>query len=259
MPDPHAARRSEEQLKQRHDAVRKQRAAAVRKERRDKGGATLAIAALGVGLAWTVYNNNRLADKAATRDTVYAMVQGDGEVVSSTHYSELPPAAKQDEAIQNALWTYVQARDCYGSSSFYHQAYIAQAMSDERVGRQVRTYLTLSNPEAPQHVYGGHGVTVQCELVDPPTPIGDDLNQYLFRFRRWEDRGRTTAAEIAAAPIYSVTVRYRTGVYPADDKRRAWLDRTTFNAPGVQVIDYPGAKPENARPVKLTNRAEGRP
>jgi hypothetical protein len=33
--------------------------------------------------------------------------------------------------------------------------------------------------------------------------------------------------------------------------RRAWLDRTTFNAPGVQVIEYPGAKPENAaKPAK---------
>ena len=37
-----------------------------------------------------------------------------------------------------------------------------------------------------------------------------------------------------AAPIYTVTVRYRTGVYPDDDKRRAWLDRSTFNAPGVR-------------------------
>jgi hypothetical protein len=47
-----------------------------------------------------------------------------------------------------------------------------------------------------------------------------------------------------------VTVQYRTGVYPQQDPRRAWLDRVSFNAAGVQVIEYPGAKPENvALPV----------
>jgi hypothetical protein len=125
-------------------------------------------------------------------------------------------------------------------------------MSDERVGRQVKEQFALANPQAPQHVYGEHNVTVQCDLVDPPEPIGDlSNNQYLFRFRRWEQDPRSlpAAASQAQAPFYSVTVRFRTGIYPQDDPRRAWLDRTTFNAPGVQVIDYPGAKPTNARPV----------
>ena len=258
MPDAHADLR--QQLDQRALAVRKQHAAAVRSERRAGQAKNLAIAGLSLGLAWAVFNNNRLAQLAATRDTVYAAIQADGEVITSTHYSELPPTAKQEEATQNALWTYVQARDCYGSSSFIRQAYIAQAMSDERVGRQVRSAFILANPLAPQHVYGEKGITVQCELVDPPTPIGDDGNQYLFRFRRGEDDGRSTGNVLATAPVYSVTVRYRTGIYPADDKRRAWLDRATFNAPGVQVLDYPGAKPENARPLpKAARTAEARP
>ena len=258
MPDAHADLRLD--LDQRALAVRKQHAAAMRDQRRAGQAKNVAIAALGIGLAWAVYNNNRLAEKAATRDTVYATIQADGEVISSTHYSELPPAAKQEEAIQNALWTYVQARDCYGSSSFIRQAYIAQAMSDARVGRQVRAAFILSNPTAPQHVYGEKGITVQCELVDPPTPIGDDGNQYLFRFRRAEDDGRSSGSTLATAPVYSVTARYRTGIYPTDDKRRAWLDRVTFNAPGVQVLEYPGAKPENARPLpKSARTVEARP
>ena len=258
MPDAHAGLR--QQLDERALTVRKQHAAAVRGQRRAGQAKNLAIAALGAGLAWSTYNNNRLAQLAATRDTVYGIIQTNGEVISSTHYSELPPAARQEEAIQNALWTYVQARDCYGSSSFTRQAYIAQAMSEERVARQVRAAFILANPLAPQHVYGEKGITVQCELVDPPTPVGDDGNQYLFRFRRFEDDGRTTGAAMATAPVYSATVRYRTGIYPTDDKRRAWLDRTTFNAPGVQVLDYPGAKPENARPpAKPARTAEARP
>jgi hypothetical protein len=119
---------------------------------------------------------------------------------------------------------------------------------DEHVGKQVKEQFDLNNPQAPQHVYGDHKITVQCELVDPPAPIGNTLlnNEYMFRFRRWEETDRTTRADITAAPFYTVTVKFRTGIYPADDMRRAWLDRTTFNAPGVQVIDYPGAKPENA-------------
>jgi len=257
MPDPHAELR--EGLEDRARTVRKQQAAAVRGQRRAGQAKNLAIVALSAGWAWSSYNNGRLAQLAATRDTVYAAIQADGEVVTSIHYSELPPAAHQEEAVQNALWTYVQARDCYGSSSFTRQAYQAQAMSDERVGRQVRAAFILANPLAPQHVYGEHNITVQCELVDPPTPIGDDGNQYLFRFRRWEDDGRTSSAAAATAVVYSVTVRYRTGIYPTDDKRRAWLDRTAFNAPGVQVLDYPGAKPENARPLpKPARTAEAR-
>jgi hypothetical protein len=260
MPDPHHDLR--QQLDERAANVRKQHAAAVRGQRRTGQAKNLAIAGLSLGLAWSTYNNNRLAQLAATRDTVYAAIQADGEVITSTHYADVAPAAKQEEAVQNALWSYVQARDCYGSSSFTRQAYLAQAMSEERVARQVKASFVLSNPQAPQHTYGEKGVTVQCELVDPPTPIGDDGNQYLFRFRRWEDDGRTGNGSMGTAPVYSVTTRYRTGIYPADDKRRAWLDRATFNAPGVQVLDYPGAKPENARPLTRNARTaaiEARP
>ena len=87
--------------------------------------------------------------------------------------------------------------------------------------------------------------------------MGPNNDIYFFRFRRWLDDGRTSAASTAAAPFYSVAVRYRTGVYP-NDKRRGWVDRSTFNAPGVQVLDYPGATPDNARPpVKVSSRATG--
>ena len=71
---------------------------------------------------------------------------------------------------------------------------------------------------------------------------------------------RNVRKVLSAAPLYSVTDRYRTGIYPVDDKRRAWLDRVAFYAPGVQVLDYPGAKPENARPLpKPARTAEARP
>ena len=65
MPDPHADIRRG--LDERAVAVRQQHAAAVRGQRRSSQAKNLTIAVLGAGLAWTVYNNNRLAEKAATR------------------------------------------------------------------------------------------------------------------------------------------------------------------------------------------------
>lgn len=256
MPDISADERNLDAMRQRDEAVRKQHAASVNSRRRTETAKAIAIVGLGAGCAWLVFSNGQLSAKLAGRDVVYAMVQPNGEIIASTHYSDVLPAAKQQEQVANALWTYAQARDCYGSSSPLRQFYIAQSMSDERVGKQVRDQFAIENPDAPQHIYGEHNVTVQCDVVDPPTPIGDiENNQYLIRFRRWEQGPRATPTDANQAPVYSVTMRFRTGVYPQDDPRRAWLDRTTFNAPGVQIIDYPGAKPENARPIKSIKQA----
>lgn len=250
MPAANTAPRSN--LEKRAEAVLKQHAADVRSQRRDR--AVWRWAAIGfAGLAgWFGWQNSKLAPLVATRPVVYAVLQPNGEWITSDHYDEVVPAAKKSEDVQNALWTYVRARDCYGSESFLRQAYIAQAMSDDRVARQVRAQFNVAaNPLAPQKIYGEKGITVQCDLMDPPTPIGDTGDQYLFRFHRLEDEGRgATAADVLRAPVYTVTVRFRTGIYPkvVDDKRRTWLDRVTFNAPGVQVLDYPGAQPVNARP-----------
>jgi hypothetical protein len=251
MPDIYTAERNADVMRKREEAVRKQQVASVNFRRRADVVKAVAIVGLGAGCAYLVYSNGKLSEKLANQPVVYAAIQANGEVIASTHYAEVPPAATQDQQIQNALWTYIQARDCFGSSSPLRQYYIAQSMSDERIGHQVKEQFKLENPQAPQHVYGEHNITVQCDLVDPPAPIGDLANnQYLFRFRRWEQDPRALPTTAALAPFYTVTVRFRTGVYPQDDPRRAWLDRTTFNAPGVQVIEYPGAKPTNAAPKR---------
>lgn len=249
MPDEFADLRTKEAMEARSAAVRKQHDAAMRGQKQAGSAKTIAVVGLALGLAWTVYNNARLAEKAYSPVIVYAVLQPNGEWIASDHYTAVVPGAAQEQNIQNALWTYVKARDCYKSSSFIQQSYEAQAMSDERVGRQVRAQFDLTNPEAPQHVYGEHNIAVQCEAVDPPTPINELNNEYYFRFRRFEDNGHATAAEKAAAPIYTVTIKYRTDVYPKEDHRRAWLDRTTFNAAGVQVVEYSGAKPTSAVPT----------
>jgi len=255
MPDMHAAAR--DTLQERAKAVLKQHNAAVRSQRRASSGKTLLIVGLGAGLAWSVYNQNQMAAKALGKEVVYATLTASGELISSTHYSEIASASQQTEAIQNALWNYVQARECFNTPTAPRSYYIAQAMSDDRVGRQVHRQFDLSNSDAPQHVYGEKGIAVQCEPIDPPMPQGSSGDIFFFHFRRWLDNGHTSAAEIAAAPGYSVAVRFRTGIFPKDP-RRAWLDRSTFNAPGVQVIDFPGAQPDNARPaIKVSSRLPG--
>lgn len=240
--------RSEAALRERFASVQARMKAHKRAERRSRLNTGLAVVALSGALAWTVAQNNRLAQRVATRPAVYSVMQPNGEFVSSDDFEEVAPPGEQTLQIQSALWQYVTSRDCYGFQSFWRQAYIAQAMSDQRVGKQVHEQLALSNPQSPQHVYGEHGIAVGCELIEPPSPIGD--GQYFFRFRRWEDNGRISAADRANAPIFAVTVGFGAGVFPPTEagKRYAWADRVTFNPAGVQVIDYPGAQPEVLRP-----------
>ncbi len=255
-----------EKREARDAAVRRQHERAVKAERRTgafKTVAAVGFAALSGLLGWRVAD---LAEKVATRPVVYSVLQPNGEWIASDHYDEAAaaaPAGQTDHDVQNALWTYVRARDCFGSEAFLRQIYIAQAMSEDRVFRQVRAQFDIkANPAAPQKIYGEKGAVVHCDLVDPPTPIGTGGDLYLFRFHRLEDEtGRATAPDILRAPVYSVTVRYRTGIYPKgiEDKRRRWLDRTTFNAAGVQVLDYPGAQPENARPSARVTPGADRP
>lgn len=243
MPDMYIAERNQDEARKRHASVRAQHSASVMSRRRSSSAMVAALVAMAGGIGWLVYSNGEATQRLAHRDVVYGMIQPNGETISSTHYEDVAPQAYQEQAIQNALWLYIKSRDCFGSESPIRQYYIAQAMSDATVGVQVKREFDLKNPMAPQHVYGEHGIAVQCDLVDPPDLIGSPLNhQYVFRFRRWEQGPGSYPAEQANAPFYSVTVTYRTGIYP-DDPRRAWLDRTTFNAAGVQVTDYPGAKP----------------
>ena len=271
MPDIYSDERNPDAMRKREAAVRAQHAASVVIRRRGEAARNLALLALSLGCAWLVYSNGELATKAASRDTVYAVVQRNGEVISSTHYADLPPNALPEESIQNTLWMYVQSRDCFGSFSPVRQYYMALAMSDERVGKQVKDQFLLTNAQAPQHVYGDHGVTVQCDLVDPPAPIGDPLNhQYLFRFRRWEQSARSTPADQTAAPFYTVTVqsgqasiRSKTPAAPgwtgsASTPRACRSSNTPAPSPKACPLLWPGGEPMTLRTLLLVYRPADR-
>jgi len=246
MPDIYGAERNPDAMHKREAAVRAQHAASVLSRRRGDAARNVALLALSLGCGWLVYSNGELATKAASRDTVYAVVQRNGEVISSTHYADLPPNALPEESIQNTLWMYVQSRDCFGSFSPVRQYYMALAVSDERVGKQVKDQFLLTNAQAPQHIYGDHGVTVQCDLVDPPAPIGDPLNhQYLFRFRRWEQSVRSTPTDQAAAPFHRVAEgRFLGGRFAAgveQQRKTARILHPGRNQPPAHQGEFPPA------------------
>ncbi|MGI4814131.1 MAG: VirB8/TrbF family protein [Janthinobacterium lividum] len=242
MLDPHAEKRTEVALRAHYAVVKLQHKASDRRSKRTTTGLAVALTATMAAFCWSAWNTNKLAEKAAGREVVYAVLRDNGEFVTSTHASDVVPITVQGHEIEAALWTYVQARDCYGSSDFIRQYYMAQSMSDEQTAKQLRADVALTNPDRPQRVFGDHRLIVQCELIDPPTPIGDHRDLYLFRFSRWIQGGPPGTDR---REPYTVTMRFRTGVYPTD-KLHAWMDPSTFNPLGVQVIEYPGAKAQNA-------------
>jgi len=221
-----------EQRTARYEEVRKQHAREQRRGRRFDRAKTAAIVGLAGLCGWLGWNNGRLAEKAADTAVVYAVIRDDGTVTNSVRFSSLPAIDTRNTAI-NALWDYVQSRECYNATRSARDWYVVQAMSDARVGREFRDWYGLANKDSPQHVYGDHGIRVDCSFVSY-APLGSNGDRYEFRFDRWEvgPHGQT-------APVrYVATVRFRTGVY-SPDPQRGWIEKSTFNAPGVQVTEYP--------------------
>jgi hypothetical protein len=108
-------------------------------------------------------------------------------------------------------------------------------MSDQAVAKQFLDGFDKSNPDSPQNKYGTKGIVQKCKI----TGVAPKTDGIGFDFDKWEEKN---GAKISQPVRYSVTFKYRTGVYRKRDPNR-WVDQVTFNGPGVQVYDYPGANP----------------
>lgn len=219
----------------RYAEVKRQHAAAKRAERRWGHAKTAAIVGLGALCGWLGWSNARLATKAADTQVVYAVIRDDGTVLNSVRFTSLPVRDQTNTAI-NSLWDYVQSRECFNQTTAERAWVVVQAMSDARVAAEFREWYGLNNKESPQHLYGDHNVRVDCSFVGY-SPLGHNGDRYEFRFDRWE-----VGPHGSTKPVrYSASVRFRTGIF-SPDPQRAWIEKSTFNAAGVQVIEYPNSR-----------------
>lgn len=219
----------------RYAEVKKQHAKAVRQERRFDTAKTVAIIGLGGLCGLLGWSNWHLAEKALNTNVVYAVIRDDGTVMNSVRFTSLPVMDQRNTAI-NSLWDYVQSRECFNQTTAERAWVVVQAMSDVRVAREFREWFGQENKDSPQHVYGDHNIRIDCAFVGY-SPLGHSGDRYEFTFDRREVSRQSSGPWVR----YKASVRFRTGIF-SPDPQRAWVEKSTFNAAGVQVIEYPNSR-----------------
>ncbi len=167
--------------------------------------------------------------------------RSDGTVQTTIKWEDLPEQVREDTVI-NVVWNYVQLRESWSEGNSHWTYKVVSAMSSEPVRDTFRKWYDSSNPNSPARMYKD-GTTVQAEYVaHQPVcpPLGCSGSPPAYRI--WFDRFETRPGEVPMNPVrYAVTVRIKRNVPLPED--RAW-QRWTFNAPLIQVIEYPGAARE---------------
>jgi type IV secretory pathway component VirB8 len=212
---------------------------AARRERRF-GNAKSALILLLLGYAgWKEYRYEQMAKIAAenANRAIYVTLRDDGTLTNSVVFTALPQHIREDNTL-NTLWNYVYWRECYSRAEAPRAKVAVQRMSDNRVRREWLEAISESNPKSPHNTHGKQGKHYECEIISY-TPVGSENNRYAFRFMRYEvdKTGRRDRGISMTAPV-----GYRTGVYPTEAD--GWKDKVTFNAPGLQVWEYQGARPD---------------
>lgn len=229
-------------------------AAARRREMRREMRVAVALSGmLALAAGWAGYltwRNEKLVQLAAenANRVIYVTMRDDGVLVNSVMYTSLPPKWQTNDRL-NTLWHYVFWRECYSESEAPRAYHNVQRMSDDRVSAEWREHMSLQNPTSPRNTHGKKRKHYSCDPINY-SPIGTEDNRYSFRFMRHEhdERGRKDPG----IAMYA-TVAFRSGVYPNDEN--AWIDKAVFNAPGIQVWEYPGARPEGVQQHLLSRAA----
>lgn len=167
-------------------------------------------------------------------------VRDDGTTVHTAQWDSLPKHVKEETTV-NVVWQYVQHRESWSIGNAPLAYDVVSAISSPKVREQWQDYYDPENPLSPQNVYGE--TTVQAKYVNwMPVCPEPGCSGAPTAYRFWFDRIETVPGQQPGKPVrYAVTVRILRNVpLPAD--RIAW--RWTFNAPLIQVIDYPGAQRE---------------
>lgn len=164
----------------------------------------------------------------------------DGTVTNYIEWNDLPAQVKNDTTV-NVVWQYVQYRESWSKGNAPLAYEVVSAMSSPNVRDEFQGWFNADNQNSPQRLYGDG--TVQARYVNwspvcPETGCSGSPSAYRFWFDRIETK---PGSQPGPAVRYAVTVRIVRDVpLPAD--RAAW--RWTFNAPMIQVVEYPGAQRE---------------
>lgn len=164
-----------------------------------------------------------------------------GTVVSTIEWKDLPREVQEDTTV-NVVWQYVQHRESWSWGNAPLAYDVVSAMSSPNVRKQFQENYDGKNPLSPQRLYGDTNVQIKYVNWTAVCPESGCLGPP-STYRFWFDRTEVSPGGKPSPPVtYAVTVRIQRNV-PLPTDRAGW--RWTFNAPLIQVIDYPGAQRES--------------
>jgi hypothetical protein len=166
----------------------------------------------------------------------------DGTFTNYAQWEDLPREVREDTTV-NVVWNYVQLRESWSEGNASWAWTVVSAMSSPSVRESFQKWYSKDNPDSPVRVYGESTVDVRYVNWAPVCTLNDDAcPKAPPAYRIWFDRVETPRGGQPKPPVrYAVTTRILRNVPIPKD--RLW-QRWTFNAPQIQVIEYPGAQRE---------------
>ena len=229
------------ELKRLYGERRAEQAREKRRQRRNRllgGGTIIALLALCAAQAGAIAYMLPLEKLVP----IIVYQRGDGTVVNTVEWASLPKDVQEDTTV-NVVWNYVQQRESWSEGNAGWAWTVVYAMSSPSVRDAFQSWYRKENPDSPARLYKD-GTTVDARYVNwaPVCPPEEGCKGAPPAYRIWFDRVETSPAGTAKPPVrYAVTVRIVRNVPLPKD--RVW-QRWTFNAPLIQVVEYPGAQRE---------------
>lgn len=168
-------------------------------------------------------------------EPVFVYVRDDGTMINSRAWSDLPSSAR-DAAILNTLSRYVTLREGYSSGQTKEAWDTVSALSAPAVKKQFQAWYHRDNPTSPQRVHGEKTIVhVAVTTINKDPEVPGAYQVYFTRTERVGGADGRTVPMVARLRIRDVS----------NPDALPWWQRVNFNAPAIQVWEYPGAVPAN--------------
>jgi type IV secretory pathway component VirB8 len=163
----------------------------------------------------------------------------DGTWVNNAKWEDLPANVRKDSTI-NVVWSYVMLREGFSKANAGYAWRVVSALSSTPVREQYQKANDPKNPQSPYKLYGDIVIDAQYVGWEPACEVNRACpDEGPPAYRVWYDRTEIHPDGTRTAPQRWVAVVgvKRDVPIPQD---RIW-QRWTFNAPQIQVTEYPGA------------------